>query len=48
MQAVTILNKNGIINGDNNNNLRPNDFANRAEAAVMLYRFINIVNREGV
>ena len=46
-EAVNILNKNSILNGDNNNNLRPNDFANRAEAAVMLHRFINLIKGEG-
>ncbi len=45
--AVNILNNNGIIKGDDKNNFRPNDFANRAEAAVMLDRFINLVEGEG-
>ena len=46
VDAVNVLNKNGVINGDENNNFRPEAFANRAEAAVMLYRFINLTEGE--
>ena len=45
-QAVNVLSVNGIINGDTNNNFRPSDYANRAEAAVMLQRFIVLTEGE--
>ena len=37
--AVAVLRSAGVISGDENNNFRPADFANRAEAAVMIYKF---------
>ena len=41
--AVGVLRGAGVINGDENNNFRPGDFANRAEAAVMIYRFTELM-----
>ena len=40
-EAVNKLRLAGIINGYENNEFRPNDFANRAEAAKMIYGLSN-------
>lgn len=42
-EAVAALRGAGVISGDENNNFRPADFANRAEAAVMVYNFTEIM-----
>lgn len=41
--AVAVLRSAGVISGDENNNFRPADFANRAEAAVMIYKFTEVM-----
>lgn len=42
--AIYSLKSAGIVNGDDNGNYNPNAFATRAEAAQMIYNFVNFLD----
>ena len=44
--AVSFLSSVGVVNGDENGAFNPHSFANRAEAAQMLYTFMQIIGEE--
>ena len=43
-EAVNALGKEGIISGMGNNEFMPKQNSNRAQAAVIIYRILDIIN----
>ena len=42
-EGVSFLKQRGIVSGDETGSFKPNDSATRAEAAQMIYKFIQII-----